>query len=263
MKIYCGIDMAKDKFDYCITDSENIITRGSNCENTTEEFEKLVEWVSETYSQGIKNVIFVGGNTRHHRYPGPSVSEANVIAKHIMEAKGMDNLMIGNICLPERRDEAKRMLFKTLAVAQFFTTQILFDSRQIIDILVEYNRLCLSAGVKPASVLLSFAPLKSSSDLNLLDFLGVDMPVKARDYILESGGLLDAPKRSVINALRVYRDVAKTIEGKDIEVPTRINVEQLTRSNFFLSVWMLREFGKAIDSSSAEIGNQIQTAENR
>ena len=90
----------------------------------------------------------------HHRYPGPSVSEANVVARHIMEAKGMDNLMIGNICLPERRDEAKRMLFKTLAGAQFFTTQILFDSRQIIDILVEYNRLCLSAGVKPASVLL-------------------------------------------------------------------------------------------------------------
>ena len=70
-------------------------------------------------------------------------------------------------------------------------------------------------------------------------------------------------KRSVINALRVYRDVAQMIEGKDNVVPTGVNVEQLTRSNFFLSVWMLREFGKAIDSSSAEIGNQIQTTENR
>ena len=128
---------------------------------------------------------------------------------------------------------------------------------------MEYNRLCLSAGVKPASILLSFAPLKNSSDLNLLDFLGVEMLVKARDYILEGGGLSDAPKRSVINALRVYRDVAQMVEGKDIEVPAGIDVEQLTRSNFFLSVWMLREFGKAIDSSSAEIGNQIQRNENR
>lgn len=42
MKIYCGIDMAKDKFDYCIADSENILTRGNNCENTTEEFERLI-----------------------------------------------------------------------------------------------------------------------------------------------------------------------------------------------------------------------------
>lgn len=39
-------------------------------------------------------MIFVGGNTRHHRYPGPGVSEANVVARHIMKAKGMDNLMI-------------------------------------------------------------------------------------------------------------------------------------------------------------------------
>jgi len=42
MKVYCGVDMAKDKFDYCITDSENVITRGSNCGNTTDEFEKLI-----------------------------------------------------------------------------------------------------------------------------------------------------------------------------------------------------------------------------
>ena len=97
-------------------------------------------------------------------------------------------------------DEPKRILFKTPAGAKPFTTLILFDSRQILDILVEYNMLCLSAGVNPPSILLNFAPLKSSSDLNLLDFLGVDMPVKARDYTLESGGLTDAPKRSVLSA---------------------------------------------------------------
>ena len=37
------------------------------------------------------------------------------------------------------------------------------------------------------------------------------------------------PKRSVINALRVYRDVTQMMEGKDIEVPSGTNVEQLTR----------------------------------
>ena len=111
------------------------------------------------------------------------------------------------------------MLFKTLAGAQFFATQILFDSRQIIDILVEYNRLCLSAGVKPASVLLSFAPLKSSSDLNLLDFVGVDIPVKARDYILESSELSDAPRRSAISAIRVKRDATQMIRRERYRVP--------------------------------------------
>ncbi len=109
----------------------------------------------------------------------------------------------------------------------------------------------------PSSVLFGFAPLESSSDLNLLDFLGVDINVEARSYILESGEPSDTPTRSVINALRVNRNVAQMIEGKDIEVPTKIKVEQLTRSNLFLSVWILPKFGRAIDSPRAEIGNQI------
>lgn len=128
-----------------------------------ESYEKFVEWVSETYFLGIRNMLSVGGNGRQFRHPGPSVSETDVIARCILVAKSMHNLTSGNICLPERKDEAKRMLFKTLAGAQFFTTHTLFDNKQIIDVLVEYNRLCLSAGERPYSILLILSPLKSSS----------------------------------------------------------------------------------------------------
>lgn len=152
-----------------------------------ESYEKFVEYVSETYLQGIRKMIFIGENTRHHRYLGHIVSEANVIARHLMEAKGMHNLIMGNICLPEKGSESNRMLFRTVAGAQFFTTQILFGSRQIIDILGGYNRLCLSVDVKSSFVLLNFALLKGSSDLNLLDFVGIDMPVKARVTSLKAG----------------------------------------------------------------------------
>ena len=65
MKIYCGIDMAKDKFDYCITDSENIITRGSNCGNTTEEFEKLVD-VLKGFGNGSTPVIGMESTGIYH-----------------------------------------------------------------------------------------------------------------------------------------------------------------------------------------------------
>jgi hypothetical protein len=99
-----------------------------------ESYEKFVEYVSETLLQGIRKMIFIGENTRHHRYLGHIVSEANVIARHLMEAKGMHNLIMGNICLPEKGSESKRVLFRTVAGAHFFTTQILFDSRQIIDV---------------------------------------------------------------------------------------------------------------------------------
>ena len=78
--------------------------------------------------------------------------------------------------------------------------------------------------MKVSSVLLSFVRLKNRSDSNLWDLLDTDVPVKARDHILESGELSHAPKRSVINAHRVCRDVAQILEGKDIEVHYEIRV---------------------------------------
>ncbi len=65
MKIYCGIDMAKDKFDYCIADSENILTRGNNCENTTEEFERLIG-VLNGFGDGFTPVIGMESTGIYH-----------------------------------------------------------------------------------------------------------------------------------------------------------------------------------------------------
>ena len=46
MKIYVGIDMAKDKFDYCaMDDALNILCRGSNRENSTERFRELSDLI--------------------------------------------------------------------------------------------------------------------------------------------------------------------------------------------------------------------------
>ena len=46
MKIYVGIDMAKDKFDYCaMDDTLNILCRGSNKENRNERFRELSDLI--------------------------------------------------------------------------------------------------------------------------------------------------------------------------------------------------------------------------
>jgi len=219
-------------------------------------FESFSGWIEETYSMGIRNMIFVGGNTRHHRFPGPSVSEANLIARHLVGLGLIEDVTVGNISLPERNDEAKRMLFKTISGAQFFTTQILFDSSQIINVILEYERQCSIAKVSPATVILSFAPLRSAIDLNLLDFLGVELPNNAKNYILKGSDSFDAPKRSVVNALRVYGDVVSSLKDTGVYVPVGINIEQLTRSNFATSMLMLGEFAKAIDKRGVEIKNQ-------
>jgi 5,10-methylenetetrahydrofolate reductase len=218
-----------------------------------ESYEKFVEWIKETHSLGISNMIFVGGNTRHHRYPGPSISEANIIARRLWRQFPKEQITIGNISLPERRDEAKRMLFKTIAGAEFFTTQMLFDSAEAVNLVSEYYRQCSLAGISPSPILMSFAPLKSTADLNLLDFLGVELPEKAMNYILESGDASDASRRSIINSLRIFGEIVSEIEQKEIPVPIGVNVEQLTKSNFQSSVSMLDNFEKVIDLSGSDI----------
>ena len=212
-----------------------------------EDYSDLVGWIKETQSLGINNVIFVGGNTRHHRYPGPSVPEANVAATHAVRNLHVDSLTIGNICLPERRKEARTMLYKTMTGAKFFTTQMLFDSKRVLEVLYEYSRLCKYADIKPATVLLSFAPLRSVADLNFLDFLGVELPEEAKHYILDSGEQSDAPERSIINSLRIYTDVVSTLSQDNVDVPIGVNVEQLTKTNLVHSLKMLEKFEHFID----------------
>ncbi len=211
-----------------------------------ESYDEFANWIIETESQGIRNIVLVGGNTRHHRYTGPNVSEANLIARHLMKIKELDDLTIGNICLPERSGEARRMLYKTISGADFFTTQMLFESDHITHLLKEYSELCKKAEVSPATVILSFAPLKSVADLNLLDFLGVDLPDETKDYILENENVWHAYEKSIKNALSVLKRIS---EQKDIMFPNLnigINVEQLTKSNMPYSIKMLEEFQKII-----------------
>ncbi|MFG1520052.1 MAG: hypothetical protein AAE977_06235 [Thermoplasmataceae archaeon] len=222
-----------------------------------ESYEEYVKWIAETSSLGISNIIFVGGNTRHHRYPGPSVSEANITIKHLEERSQINGITVGNICLPERSGEAKKMLYKTMTGAKFFTTQMLFDGRQIAEVLNEYGKLCSTARIEPSTVLLSFAPLKSTADLNLLDFLGVDLPESTKNFILEDVSMTESTHRSLLNALNVYSSVTEALENMDYKVPIGVNIEQLTKSNLPSSVRMLDEFSKVIDLGNVEIKKRI------
>ncbi len=44
MKVYVGIDIEKDKFDWCAMDRDsNILLRGGNCLNNKKEFTKFSE----------------------------------------------------------------------------------------------------------------------------------------------------------------------------------------------------------------------------
>ena len=54
MRVYVGIDMAKDKFDYCAMDRDNnILCAGSNCSNNRTEFQKFSETMNALRVPGV------------------------------------------------------------------------------------------------------------------------------------------------------------------------------------------------------------------
>ncbi len=67
MKVYVGIDMAKDKFDYCaMDDSLNILCRGGNKENRNKRFKELSDLIRTLESTGTMMKIGMESTGIYH-----------------------------------------------------------------------------------------------------------------------------------------------------------------------------------------------------
>ncbi|MHB8352664.1 MAG: hypothetical protein ACYDFT_08290 [Thermoplasmata archaeon] len=205
--------------------------------------EGLKEWLRDTVRDGLRNVVLVGGSSRYIPYPGPAVMEANRIAAEVLGPAGG---LVGNIAIPQRTGEARRMVAKTRDGARFFTTQILFDGESAGRLLGEYDRLCRSEEVRPAALLLSFAPIADDADAEFVRWLGADIPEEAERVILGTGEGT-AASRSVQRALQVYLDLREIERREGWKVPLGVNVEQISLRHMGSAVEMLRSFAERID----------------
>jgi 5,10-methylenetetrahydrofolate reductase len=208
--------------------------------------EALTGWLRETVERGIHHAVLVGGSSRYIPYPGPAVTEANRLCVGILKEV---NGSLGNIAIPQRIGEAHRMLSKTRAGASFFTTQIVFDADAMSRLLVDYERLCQQAGLSPATVLISVAPIADEGDAEFVRWLGADFPEAAEQWILnsdESG----ASARSVQNALSVWGRVTQGAAEAKLTLPVGVNVEQLSPRHLSSAGEMLRAFSTRMSAGN-------------
>lgn len=212
---------------------------------------ELGRWAETTANQQLRHVVLVGGASRYIPYPGPSVAEANRICRPIFERVGG---RIGNIAIPQREGEPHRMLQKTRVGASFFTTQILFDSDQVVEMIRRYDLLCRQAATPPAAVLLSFAPLADEQDVEFVRWLGADLPEAAERAILE-GEDPEAERRSEERALEVWATVARAAEESGLEVPLGVNVEQISPRHLEAAGHLLAEFAARLPRAAPAGGS--------
>lgn len=190
-------------------------------------------WFHETCSDlGIHHTVLVGGESSAFRYPGPSVLQA------VEQVKSLNlPLSLGGITIPSRPKEADRIRRKHAAGVSFFTSQVLFDSNDIVSLIQRLNGL-------DARIFLSFAPVSHERDLTFLRWLGADVP-QDLDRFLIQGVAKNAGEaafaRSLDLAQRILMDVFDNLPPD----PPRLglNIEHINRRNFSPAVRMTEKLG--------------------
>ena len=195
-------------------------------------------WFRETEEEyGIHNLILVGGESSQIQYPGPDVIQT---ARDI-QATGLASTL-GGISIPSRAHEVERIRRKVAEGLCFFTTQVLFDSNDIVWLVQRLNGL-------EARIILSFAPVSHPSDIEFLRWLGVDAPLDLDPFLIaslptekaSSQGSEHAFERSLNLAKRILMDVFDNLPPDP--PPLGINIEHINRRNFNSAVRMLEQLG--------------------
>lgn len=195
-------------------------------------------WIRETQERfDISNLILVGGESSVSQYPGPSVIET---AREI-RAAGLP-VALGGISIPSRANEVDRIRRKVAEGLCFFTTQVLFDSNDIVWLIQRLNGL-------EARIFLSFAPVSHHRDIEFLRWLGADVPVDLDRFLLSnktSGEISshdaeEAFERCLNLAQRILMDVFDNLPPDP--PPIGINIEHINRRNLGFAVRMLEKLG--------------------
>lgn len=189
-------------------------------------------WFCETSEKfGIQHIVLVGGESVEIKYPGPNPTEAAALVRSAALP-----ISLGGITIPSRPNEADRIRSKNAAGISFFTSQILFDSNDIVWLIQRLN------GVE-ARVFLSFAPVSHPRDLEFLRWLGADIPQNLDRFLLqgEAGSTESCFERSLDLAQRILMDVFDNLPPDP--PPIGLNVEHINQRNFPSAVRMLERLG--------------------
>jgi len=192
-------------------------------------------WFRETSGPwDISNWVLVGGESKEIRYPGPNPGEAARLAKSL----GL-SVTLGGITIPSRVNEPDRIRQKHAQGLEFFTSQVIFDSNDLVWLIQRLN------GVE-ARIFVSFAPVSNRRDLEFLRWLGVDIPRDLDRFLLGSAQGEAAPaetclERSINLAQRILMDVFDNLPPDP--PPLGLNIEHITRRNFAPALTMLDRLG--------------------
>jgi hypothetical protein len=219
--------MQPREFARAITSStrvETVVNRVTVHETAAEQR----QWLCDTHRGfGIRELILVGGESEQEEYPGPGVAEtASLVAE-----EGLAYLL-GGITIPHRPQEESRVRNKARRGLQFFTTQVLLDSRDIVRLIRGLDGL-------EARILLSFTPVSDPRDLAFLEWLGVEIPPKFARLTRNAASADTVVEQSFDLARHILTDVFNNLPPQPPALG--LQIERITKRNSSAARRMLAE----------------------
>ena len=200
------------------------------------------QWLVESHQDwGVRNLVLVGGESHDVTYPGPSVNEATRLITQELNPqwRADQQYLCGGIAIATRRhrepryDEPQRMLAKMAAGIEFFSTQVLYESESICQLLRDYAQACAEQKLTPRRIFLSFAPVGHVRHLEFMKWLGVKVSAKTEAALQDSS---DVGEGSLQICEEVFTEILEFRQRQGLEVPLGLNVGPLVAGNFALSL---------------------------
>ena len=173
-----------------------------------------MEWFRRTHGDyGVSRFVLVGGDDSRRRYPGPGVVRANALAREAIPDR---ELLIGNICIPHREGESRRLARKIDAGADFFTTQVCYQAGDIVALVDRAKRETGNKALPP--LLVSFAPVRSERTICFLRWLGVRLPEDLEHWLCADPR--DTESRSLARIAQVWGELRSRVDPAQSLAPS-------------------------------------------
>ncbi len=194
---------------------------------------EFARWVNAAYAKGVRNVVLVGGESDGIRYPGYTVLEAADFIK-----KRYPDMNVGGITIFTRPGEAARIVAKKKHGIDFFFSQIIFESSNLKQVLLQLTQLCEAEGIDIPHIYISLAPAGSVKHIEFMQWLGVEFPSAIRDYLISGGEECVMPRTFEI----IERTLEEIFALKECPAFNRLgfNIEHLFYQNLDLAEKLLR-----------------------
>jgi len=194
-------------------------------------------WVNRVFKKGIRHIIFVGGESSSIEYPGYSVLQAAGRVK-----KKYFDINIGGITILTRRSEPENMYEKMKAGISFFVSQIIFETSNIKQVLINLRRITDEKGMQMPKIYISLTPASRIKDIEFMKWLGVEFPSAILSYLTEYESKVEERSFEILD-----RTIDETIEFMVKEkIKLGFNVEHVMYNNLELSEQLIEEIKERI-----------------